>query len=255
MNVEQYGRGARAFFAFHGWGGDHREFAPLAAKLPDDACLFSVDLPGYGESPKPARWEMDEIMREIVATVESRDLTAVTLIGFCSGAALALLAAQRLPMRVERVVMIDPFAFVPWYFRIFLAGEFGRRAYRATFASPLGRKITTRILQRKQATDDDFMGAFGRVDHEVTLRWLELLHRVGPVEQFAGLTLPVDIAHGERTFAAVRESVRQYRRVLPQARIHELRHAGHLPLVRAAKPLAEIIFRPTAGSPSPRPCP
>jgi pimeloyl-ACP methyl ester carboxylesterase len=244
MYVEQYGNGPRTFLAFHGWGGDHREFAPLAAKLPGDARLFSADLPGYGESPKPPHWDMKEIVREIVGAMDERRLNPVTLIGFCSGAVIALLVAQQVPERVERIVMIDPFAFVPWYFRIFLAGEFGRRAYRTAFASPLGRRITTWVLRRRQATDDDFMGAFGRVDHEITQRWLELLHRVGSVDQFAGLSMPVDIAHGERTFAAVRESAREYRRMLPQIRIHELRHAGHLPLVRAAKQLAGIIFNP-----------
>ena len=55
MHVEQYGVGRRTFVAIHGWGGDHREFAPLAARLPEDVRLLSVDLPGYGNSPKPAR--------------------------------------------------------------------------------------------------------------------------------------------------------------------------------------------------------
>ena len=63
MFVEQYGNGPRTFLAFHGWGGDHREFAPLAARLPDDVRLLSVDLPGYGQSPKPPRWDMAEIVR------------------------------------------------------------------------------------------------------------------------------------------------------------------------------------------------
>ena len=242
MFVEQYGNGPRTFLAFHGWGGDHREFAPLAARLPDDVRLLSVDLPGYGQSPKPPRWDMAEIVREIVRDMDERDLNDVTLVGFCSGAVMALLVAQQIPSRVARIVMIDPFAFLPWYFRIFVAGEFGRRAYRTTFASPFGRKITTWILRRKQSTDDDFMGAFGRVDHGTTQEWLGLFHRVGPANQFAGLSMPVDIAHGERTFAAVRESVREYCAIWPRARIFEIRRAGHLPLVRGVKQLVQIVF-------------
>lgn len=248
MYVEQYGHGRRTFLAFHGWGGDHREFAPLAARLPDDARLLSVDLPGYGRSAKPLRWEMDLIVSEIIRAMEERGLNEATLIGFCSGAVMALLAARQQPGRVARIVMIDPFAFVPWYFAIFLAGAFGRRAYRAAFASPFGRRITTWILRRRQSTDDDFMGAFGRVDHETTQRWLDLLHRVGRAGQFAALSMPIDIAYGERTFRAVRESVREYRAVWPHARVVELRNVGHLPLVRGAGQLAALVF---GGSPSP----
>ena len=242
MHVEQYGNGPRTFLAFHGWGGDHREFAPLAARLPDDARLLSVDLPGYGQSPKPPRWDLAEIVGEIIRDMDERGLNDVTLVGFCSGAVMALLVAQQIPARVARIVMIDPFAFLPWYFRIFVAGEFGRRAYRATFASPLGRRITTWVLRRRQSTDDDFMGAFGRVDHEVTQRWLELFHRVGRADQFRALAMPIDIASGERTFAAVRESVREYCAIWPHARTFELRHVGHLPLVRGARQLADLIF-------------
>lgn len=242
MHVEQYGNGPRPFLAFHGWGGDHREFTPLAARLPDNVRLYSVDLPGYGKSPKPLRWDMTEIVHEIVREMEQRDLNDVTLIGFCSGAVLALLVAKQIPFRVTRIVMIDPFAFLPWYFRIFVAGEFGRRAYRATFSSSRGRRITTWILRRRQSTDDDFMGAFSRVDHETTQQWLGLFRRVGSVKQFAGLSMPVRIAYGERTFAAVRESVREYSAIFPHARTFEIRHAGHLPLVRGAKQLVPIIF-------------
>jgi pimeloyl-ACP methyl ester carboxylesterase len=235
--------------AFHGWGGDHREFAPLAARLPDDALLLSADLPGYGRTPKPARWDLEEMMDSMDREISALHPTDLTLVGFCSGAIVALLLAQRIPDRVRRIVMIDPFAYLPWYFRIFVAGEFGRRAYRFTFAHPFGRALTTRILRRRQATDDDFMGAFSRVDHETTQEWLRLLHNVGGVDRFAGLRLPIDIAFGERTFAAVRKSVGRYQALWPQAVPHPLRNVGHLPIVRGAKQLAPIVF----GEPGARP--
>lgn len=247
MHLESYGRGSRIFLSFHGWGGDHREFAPLAARLPDNALLLSADLPGYGRTPKPPRWDLGDMMDSMGRDISALGHTDLTLVGFCSGAIVALLLAQKIPERVRRIVMIDPFAYLPWYFRIFVAGEFGRRAYRFTFAHPFGRTLTTRILRRRQASNDDFMGAFGRVDHETTQEWLRLLHEVRGVDRFAGLRLPIDIAFGERTFAAVRESVVHFQTLWPQAVVHPLRNVGHLPLVRGAKQLAPIVF----GEPGP----
>jgi pimeloyl-ACP methyl ester carboxylesterase len=241
MHVEHYGSGSRTFVAFHGWGGDHREFMPLASRMPDDARLLSVDLPGYGQSPKPARWDMDLIVEQLIEVMEQDQLKDVTLIGFCSGAVMALLTARKRPALVSRIVMIEPFAFVPWYFRIFLFGAIGRFFYMSAFASPAGRKITTAILRQRQSSDDDFMGAFARVDHETTLKWLHLLHEVGGVKQFADLSVPIAIAHGDQTFRAVRESVKQYCAMWPQAQTFELRNAGHLPLIRGARQLAGII--------------
>lgn len=242
MHVESYGAGPRPFLAIHGWGGTHRDFAPLARRLPEDARLFAVDLPGYGRSPAPAQWDLSKVVDELIRIMAGRDLTGVTMVGFCSGAVLAMMAANRAPERIARVVLIDPFAYLPWYFRIFTAGPAGRAAYHAAFASPAGRRIATAVLRRKQKTNDDFMGAFETVDHEASLKWLALFQEVGRADRFAKTDLPVDIARGERTFAAVRASVLEYCRLLPQARVTILRDTGHLPLVRGAKQLADLIF-------------
>lgn len=241
MHIETYGNGDRAWLAIHGWGGSQADFIPLSKRLPADLRLFSVDLPGYGATPKPDHWDLDTIMDELCRDIETRDLHNLSLLGFCSGAVLALFVAQRIPTRVARVVMIDPFAYVPWYFRIFLAGTFGRHAYAMTFAHPIGRRITTWILRKRQSTDDDFMGAFGRVDHDVTLRWLEMLNRVGDIARFRDVSAPIDIAQGERTFAAVRDSIRAYRALWPETPVRVLRNVGHLPLIRGARQLAEIM--------------
>jgi hypothetical protein len=53
------------------------------------------------------------------------------------------------------------------------------------------------------------------VDHESTQQWLRLLHGVGRASRFVGLTMPIDIVHGKRTFAAVLESVAEYATLFP----------------------------------------
>lgn len=69
-----------------------------------------------------------------------------------------------------------------------------------------------------------------------------MLGDVGPAEQFSGLSMPIDILYGERTFSAIRDSARKWSRLWPQARIFELSGAGHLPIVEAAPQVKEIIF-------------
>jgi len=245
MHVETYGSGPRRCLAIHGWGGSHRDFAAIARHCPDDASLWAVDLPGYGLSPAPARWDLPAIVEDlsnVIAAVAGGDRAVVA--GFCSGAVLALMAARRVPYRIGRIVLIDPFAFLPWYFRIFTLGAVGRSMYRMSFASRFGRRVATAILRRKQRTDDDFMGAFATVDHTASLMWLKLFQRVGHADRFADTALPVDIAVGERTFAAVRASVAEYRVLLPQARLVDLRNVGHLPLVRGARQISDLLFAP-----------
>ena len=138
MYVERLGTGEVAFFALHGWGGDRRTFAPLAPFVPPSASLYCADLPGCGRSPAPREWAVVAVVAEIVGEVRACTAGRVELVGNCGGAVFALMAAQVLGERVRRVVMVDPFAYLPRYFRLFLAGDFGRRAYDATFANPVG---------------------------------------------------------------------------------------------------------------------
>lgn len=278
MFVERHGRGPRAFFALHGWGGDRRAFAPLAPFVPPAAALYAADLPGCGDSPAPRRWTVGAIVSEIVeatrvteascvteaprAGEEARaseaarvsetgrgsEATRLTLVGACGGAVFALLAAERLGERVERVVMIDPFAYLPRYLRIFLAGEFGRRAYGATFANPVGRWLTNQSLRGRRAGAGDLTASFAGVDHEAERRYLALYDEVGGVERFRGFPAPVEILYGEKTFGAVRRSLALWLDVLPRARVRELKGAGHQAITEATAETARLIFEPAGAA-------
>jgi len=249
MYVKEYGWGDRLFVAFHGWGGTHREFAPLASRMPKDCRLLSLDLPGYGISPKPDMWDLDAIAADAEHELERRiGRQPRTLIGFCSGIIFPLLLAQRKQETVERIVMIDPFASVPWYFRIFLMGEFGRRAYAVTFQSRTGRAVTDWIMRRIQKQDEDFTGAFRAIDHDVVRRYLKLFNQVD-VGRFGELRVAIDLLYGENTFVEVRKSITRYCRLWPHARKIVLRDVGHLPLLKGARQLASVVFNQEGGRP------
>ena len=185
---------------------------------------------------------MNAITPEAAAILRDRDIRSCTLIGFCSGIGPALMLAALEPDRINRVVMIDPFAFVPWYFRLFLYGEFGRHAYATTFQTRAGRKITDWVLKRMQTSDADFTNAFVNLDHDVTMRYLQMLNRVDIHKRFKNLTMDMDILYGEHTFGAVRQAVEIYRSLLPQVKLKELRGVGHLPMIKGARQLAAFIF-------------
>src|SRR5262247_1385249 len=241
MRVECYGSGSRVYFGLHGWSGDHTTFAPLAERLPAGVALYSPDLPGYGRSPAPRCWELRELTDEIVGAIAAVD-SQVTLIGNCSGAVFALLAAERLTGRIERLILIDPFAYLPWYFKIFLHKRIGRYAYYSTFANPVGRWLTNLSLSKHRTAETDLTESFVSVRHDVAYRYLALLGELDDITRFSRLRLPVDLIYGARTFGAIKESIAMWRGVWPQARRHELAGAGHLPIQEATEQLSEIVF-------------
>ena len=241
MRVECYGSGSRVYFCLHGWSGDHSTFAPLTRRLPAGATLYSADLPGYGRSPAPRRWELAAITEEIASAISAGD-SPVTIIGNCSGAVFALLAAERLTGRVERLILIDPFAYLPWYFKIFLNKRIGRYAYYSTFANPVGRWLTNLSLSKHRAAETNLTESFVSVSHEVAYRYLALLGELDDITRFSRLRLPVDLIYGARTFGAIKESIAMWRGVWPNARCQELAGAGHLPIQEATEQLSEIVF-------------
>ena len=65
---------------------------------------------------------------------------------------------------------------------------------------------------------------------------------IGSPERFRGVIKKVQIAYGEKSFGAIKRSAAIWKGVFPQATVHELRGAGHLPLIEAADQLRNIIF-------------
>lgn len=242
MYVERYGDGERAFLGLHGWGGDRSAFAPLAAHVSADASLYSADLPGCGSSRRPREWSVDEIVAEVIETARGLDSGRVTIVGHCGGAVFGLLAARAASQLVERVVAVDPFAYLPRYFRLFTGEGFGRRAYDATFANTFGRWLTNRALNAGRDEHTDMTASFGSTDHEVARRYLSLFASIEGVEMFRGLRAGVELVYGERTFGAVKKSVRMLGNVLPHSRALCLAGARHMPLTEATAQLAQIIF-------------
>jgi pimeloyl-ACP methyl ester carboxylesterase len=244
MFVQRYGQGDRIFFGLHGWSGTHATFAPLERFLPSGAMIVSPDLPGYGQSAPPREWTLDALADEIADEIETLD-AAVTIIGNCSGALMALSAIElrpRLNERIERMVMIDPFAYLPWYFKLFVTPPFGEYAYLSTFANPIGRWITNLSLKGNRAEGTDLTGSFRGVDHRVSYRYLELMASIDRIERWAGLRHPVKIIYGARSFGAIKTSVGMWQSVWPHASAHELPGAGHLPILESTEELSRIAF-------------
>ena len=250
MYVKRYGSGEhKTYFGLHGWSGDHRTFAPLAAHLPPGASLYSADLPGCGASAATTTAQqaltLDSITDEIAEAVENAapPRGRITLVGNCSGAILGLLVARQIESKLERLVLIDPFAYWPWYFRVFVNKSFGRHAYRTTFANGFGRWLTNGLLRGHRTAETDLTDSFGRINHDVAQRYLALISEVEGIERFAALRrVPVEIVYGERTFGAVKKSVAMWQSIWPQARACELKGAGHLPILEATEALSRVVF-------------
>ena len=247
MHRVQTGRGGKVVVGFHGWSGDHRTFQPLLEKLPEAVSFYSYDLPGCGRSPEPVRWKIREVARSMAMELLGLEKENLTLVGSCTGGLMAVFVAREIVEMgqgrvVGRLVMIDPFAECPWYFRLFLIPVLGRVMYATAFANPLGRWITNLLLKEKRTENVNLTESFAQVNHGVTLAYLRMFERAGAPEQFQGLKFSTDIICGEKTFGAVKQAVERWHRLLPEAIVHVLPGVGHLPIEEGTEMVERILF-------------
>lgn len=244
LNCVRHGRGPEVFVGLHGWSGSHRSFEPLWDRVPESASFYSFDLPGFGASPDPARWDIDGFLEPLESELNAWEGPPMTLVGACGGAVVALFLALRMGPKVNRLVMIDPFANVPWYFRIFRVPVIGPLLYALVFMNPAGRILTNWGLRSRRTDDTDLIEGFRDVRHASNLAYLGVLLACAEVEfsSFGRFRGQVDIVYGSRTFGAVRSSVPRWRSVWPALSAHELAGAGHLPIFEATDGVAEVVF-------------
>jgi pimeloyl-ACP methyl ester carboxylesterase len=243
-----FGAGERVFVGLHGWNGSWDTFEPLVPYLPDDAQLISLDLPGYGDSPGLDTWTLDAVARAILETVEAAAPgKKFTLVGSCSGAVVGLYVGRHAGDRMQRFVILEPFAYVPIYLRILVFPIFGHLFYWSAFANPVGRWITNTILAGKRQDETDMMASFSRGSPWVPHRYLQLFDSIPGAHAFESLSMPKTMIVGEYTFEAVRDSVRIWSEVWGECEIERLPETGHLILDESPEAVSHLIFkhRPT----------
>jgi pimeloyl-ACP methyl ester carboxylesterase len=250
LHTRSIGSGDDVYLALHGWSGSTRTFDPLESLLPDGVRLLAVDLPGSGRSPAPTAWTRRHIDEAIVELLDSIDVPRLHLLGNCSGAILGLSAGRLRPGRFDRVVIIDPFAYVPWYFKLFLAPVAGPVMYYSAFANPAGRWLTNSGLAKHRADGGDLTDSFSEVNHPATLGTLRVLDEIGVIQSFKNVGNERVVLHGERTFGAVLESLALWKQLWPDAAIVELKGAGHLPIQEVPHSLVNAAFSAHAGGQS-----
>ncbi|MFB6262442.1 MAG: alpha/beta fold hydrolase [Bradymonadaceae bacterium] len=241
--VRSWGQGSRECVGLHGWNGSHHTFEPLVPHLPDEFHLHAPDLPGYGRTPPPACWSLEGIATRVAEALAPRLENPVTLIGNCSGAAISLFVADELETEVEQFVLVDPFAYVPWYLRLFLMPVAGPLAYRATFDTTLGRRLTDLALADKRDEGTELLASFADTPSRVPLRYLHLLADLDFPPPPADHPADKLLLEAEHTFDAVRTSVQMWRSIWPRAARRRLAGGGHLLLEEVPAAIAAELER------------
>ncbi len=100
-----------AILFIHGIGNTGDAWREVIAKMPEDVTIYSIDLLGFGNSPKPdwAKYDTTTQAKAIIATLLKLQLNRrLIVVGHSLGALVAVEVARRYPILVKSLVLCSP---------------------------------------------------------------------------------------------------------------------------------------------------
>ena len=143
LRVVERGSGPKLVL-LHSLFMDHSTWNAVATDLASDYCVITPDLPGYGESEKPApgrfAYDVGAFTSAIADLYAALSLGRATVLGHGLGGAVALTLAARHPELVSALVVVDALAegAEPWLY--------GRLAHLPLAGSLVFKQLLGRTL-------------------------------------------------------------------------------------------------------------
>lgn len=131
----------------HGWGCDHTTVASITNAINDKCHVYSIDLPGHGESDEPSGvWGVDDFTRLIEEFCARLHISNPVLAGHSFGGRISILMASRTP--VSEVVLIDAAGIKPHRSIKYYAKVYSFKCAKKILPLIVGNKIATQWINK-----------------------------------------------------------------------------------------------------------
>jgi pimeloyl-ACP methyl ester carboxylesterase len=241
------GRGPAVIFV-HGLGGFAESWRHNVRPLASRATVYSVDLPGFGESAKPrTHYRLGYFANALRGFMDALGLAQASLVGHSLGGAVCTTLALTNPTRVERLALVG--GVVPgchyrpsWIYRLVALRGLGEllslggsaKLYKAALArcfhAPDRREIDFFVDHGYAARTD----GVARAAYLATLRDVRIdfeSHAEDYRRALATLQLPVLLIHGRQDRVVPAEHCAEVAGVLRHAAVRWVDACGHFPQI------------------------
>ena len=237
-----------ALVLLHGLTFDRRMWRPTLAELDTldpGRRAIAVDLPGHGESPDAAAYDLAATVEQVHQVILDAGLVEPVLVGHSASAAVVAVYAAQFPTRgiieVEGTVLVAPFADFVRSIEPELRGD----GFAAAWA-----RVSTPVFGLDDVSDDvrAFVEDTSRPRPEVVISsWSDLLTRstdelesliAGAAQAIETAGIPVTALFGRQPSPA---EVAWYSANLPDARTLVWPGSGHFPHLAYPLRFAELL--------------
>ena len=225
----------------HYWGGSHRTFAPVIARLPSATAVLSYDNRGWGAARElPGPYGIEQLADDVLDVARQLITGPYILAGHSMGGKVAQLVAARRPEGLAGLVLIAPAPPLPVVDA--QAAQALSHAYdsSATVENALEHVLTYRPLGaavREQVVADSLSAAA-----DARLAWLMDGITRDITEAASAIEVPVLVLAGEHDQVEPPKVLEaNLLPVIPGARMTVIEDTGHLLPLEAPGPVADLL--------------
>ncbi len=255
LRVVERGNGPKLLL-LHSLFMDHSTWSAVAGDLCSDFCVITPDLPGYGESEKPApgrfAYDIAAFTSAIADLYAALSLGCASVVGHGLGGSIALTLAARYPELVSKLVVVAPLSesAEPWLYgklaHLPLAGSLvfkqllGRSLFGAYFRELFLANASAISAERLDMYYQSFNTPAARGSALATLRATVDTRAVAA--QTSRIQKPTLVLWGHRDRLLPPSVGQRLAREIRGARF-ELLDTGHAPQEEKPRELADAIRR------------
>ena len=243
-------RQAAPLLLIHGSGAAGACWIPLVPALAREHHVIRVDLPGCGQSPVAASYDVPAQAGTVAEMLDDLGVGPVTAVGHSSGGYVATALAEQRPDLVRSLALISsgpsPDALLPQPFivRALTAPPLGPLLWSRRSDVSIRRGMATTTARPVDVPDELVAGIRGityRVFREVMRSNGAYIAERSIPERLTGLDVPVLVIFGGADPRWEPSSAHQYDAV-PTARVELLAGVGHVPLLEAPEVTGRLLL-------------
>ncbi|MFD4018785.1 MULTISPECIES: alpha/beta hydrolase [Streptomyces] len=241
----------------HGSGASGSSWGPVVPALARRHHVIRVDLPGHGQSPPAASYDVPGQAATLAAALDELALTSVTAAGHSSGGYIATALAEQRPDLVRSLALISsgpsPDALLPQpaVLRALIAPPLGPLLWRVRSDAMLRRGVTA-VCKRPVTVPDDLVEDVRDISYRtfrtVLRRNTEYIAERSVPLRLSALDVPVLVLFGAADPRWDPSSAHLYG-TTADARVELLPDVGHFPMLEAPGDTGEslLAFLATTG--------
>jgi pimeloyl-ACP methyl ester carboxylesterase len=239
ISYKKSGSGPPLVF-FHGWIGNEDTFGLCHAAFARHYTVYRPAWPGYGNSSPWPDLTIEDLVEIGKKFILSMGHTSVTLVGNCLGGNVAMELGRLYPEMVERLILIELYAYFPQYLYVLLVPGFNKVLYRMVFKTRFGFNLLNSFMPLQQTNGNNgrmyIWEGFNRTPVESALGFLKAIRRFSKKilkihKESYRTNLPVIYIEGGRSFGPVKDFINLARLCFHNLTVVSIPESLHNPVI------------------------